>query len=62
MKNKTTDWFVARWYPKGCYSFLKPDLLSHEETAVAIFGRQNGLKQAQEQLAALRDALRKGKE
>lgn len=61
MKNETTKWDDGR-YIKGCYSFLSPDLLSHEETAVAILGRQNRLKQAQKQLAALRDALRKGKE
>ena len=58
MKNETTKWDNGR-YPKVCYSYLTSELLSHEETAVAIFGRQNGLKQAQEQLAALRDALRK---
>lgn len=64
MKNETTKWDDGR-YLKGCYSFLSPDLLSHEETVeqlVAILERQNGLKQAREQLAALRKVLRKGKE
>ena len=61
MKNETTKWDDGR-YIKGCYSFLSPDLLSHEETTqrlVAILDRQNGLKQAQKQLAALKDILRK---
>lgn len=64
MKNETTKWDNGR-YIKGCYSFLSPDLLSHEETAeqlVVILGRQNGLKQAQKQLAALRKVLRKERE
>lgn len=61
MKNETTKWDNGRYF-KGCYSFLSSDLLSHEETAVAILGRQNGLKQAQKQLAVLRDVLRKRKE
>ena len=61
MKNETTKWDNGR-YPKVCYSYLTSELLSHEETAVAILGRQNGLKQAQEQLAVLRDALRKERE
>lgn len=62
MKNETTKWDNGRYF-KGCYSFLSSDLLSHEETAeqlVAILDRQNGLKQAQKQLAALKDML-KGK-
>nr|DAO16635.1 MAG TPA: hypothetical protein [Caudoviricetes sp.] len=64
MKNETTKWDNGRYF-KGCYSFLSSDLLSHEETAerlVAILGRQNRLKQAQKQLAVLRDILRKERE
>jgi hypothetical protein len=64
MKNETTKWDNGRYF-KGCYSFLSSDLLSHEETAerlVVILGRQNGLKQVQEQLAALRKVLRKERE
>lgn len=64
MKNETTKWDNGRYF-KGCYSFLSSDLLSHEETAeqlVAILERQNELKQAQKQLAVLRDALRKERE
>lgn len=64
MKNETTKWDNGRYF-KGCYSFLSPDPLSHEETAerlVVILGRQNGLKQAQKQLAALRKVLRKERE
>ncbi len=64
MKNETTKWDDGR-YIKGCYSFLSLDLISHEETAkrlVAILGRQDGLKQAQKQLAALKDTLRKERE
>lgn len=64
MKNETTKWDNGR-YIKGCYSFLSLDLLSHEETTerlVAILERQSGLKQTQEQLAALRKVLRKKRE
>lgn len=64
MKKTIMDWWTGK-YVKGCYSFLSPDLLSHEETTerlVAILDKQNGLKQAQKQLAALRKVLRKERE